>query len=86
MVAALASECLYANFLSKIEPKKVFESLKAEGWALLMQEELNQFGRNKTWNLVPDPSRKTIIETKWVFRNKMYENEVVITNKARLVA
>ena len=31
-------------------------------------------------------SNKTIIGTKWVFRNKMDENEIVIRNKARLFA
>ncbi|GKG24936.1 retrovirus-related pol polyprotein from transposon TNT 1-94, partial [Tanacetum coccineum] len=51
-----------------------------------MQEELNQFERNKVWALVPAPYGKTIIGTKWIFRNKMDENGVVIRNKARLVA
>ncbi|GKC65866.1 retrovirus-related pol polyprotein from transposon TNT 1-94 [Tanacetum coccineum] len=51
-----------------------------------MQEELNQFERNKVWTLVPKPHGKTIIGTKWIWKNKMDENEVVIKNKARLVA
>nr|GEU75539.1 uncharacterized mitochondrial protein AtMg00820-like [Tanacetum cinerariifolium] len=36
--------------------------------------------------LVPQPRNMTIIETKWVFRNKLEENDVVSRNKARLVA
>ncbi|GJU69306.1 retrovirus-related pol polyprotein from transposon TNT 1-94 [Tanacetum coccineum] len=48
--------------------------------------ELNQFERNKVWTLVPAPYGKTIIGAKWIFRNKMDENGVVIRNKARLVA
>jgi hypothetical protein len=51
-----------------------------------MQEELNQFERNKVWKLVPRPSNKTVIGTKWVFRNKLDENGTVTRNKARLVA
>ncbi|KAL0549238.1 hypothetical protein IC582_013719 [Cucumis melo] len=51
-----------------------------------MQEELNQFERNKDWELVPRPSNTSIIETKWGFRNKMDENGNIIRNKARLVA
>nr|GFA57437.1 hypothetical protein [Tanacetum cinerariifolium] len=48
--AALASECLYVNFLSEVEPKKLIEALEEEGWIIAMQEELNQFKRNKpTW-------------------------------------
>nr|GEX14503.1 copia protein [Tanacetum cinerariifolium] len=51
-----------------------------------MQEELNQFIANDVWELVPKPRNMKIIETKWVFRNKLDENGVVSRNKARLVA
>src|ERR1044071_3882455 len=36
-----------------------------------MQEELLQFERNKVWRLVPCPKDRHIIETRWVFRNKL---------------
>ncbi|GJT15511.1 retrovirus-related pol polyprotein from transposon TNT 1-94 [Tanacetum coccineum] len=39
--AALASECLYVNFLSEMEPKKLIEALKEEGRFNAMQEGLN---------------------------------------------
>nr|GEV01270.1 retrovirus-related Pol polyprotein from transposon TNT 1-94 [Tanacetum cinerariifolium] len=84
--ATSSHECLYVNFLSKIKPKKLIEALEEEGWIIAMQEELNQFKRNKVWTLVPMPHGKTIFGTKWIFRNKMDENEVVIKDKARLVA
>ena len=51
-----------------------------------MQEELNQFERNKVWTLVPRPKHHPIIGFKWVFRNKMNEQGIIIRNKARLVA
>ncbi|GJS79717.1 hypothetical protein Tco_0729598 [Tanacetum coccineum] len=41
--AASAHECLYVNFLSEIEPKKLAKALEEEGWIISMQEELNQF-------------------------------------------
>jgi hypothetical protein len=50
-----------------------------------MQEELNNFKRNKVWSLV-ERSKKNIMVTKWVFRNKQDEHGVVTRNKARLVA
>ncbi|KAI3718362.1 hypothetical protein L6452_19229 [Arctium lappa] len=78
--------CLYVNFLSLIKPKKVDEALADPCWITAMQEELSQFERTKVWGLVPRPSRKTIIGTKWVFRNKMDEKGTMIRNKARLVA
>ena len=51
-----------------------------------MQEELNQFERSEVWELVPRPSNQSVIETRWVFRNKMNENGIIVRNKARLVA
>ncbi|GJY80658.1 retrovirus-related pol polyprotein from transposon TNT 1-94, partial [Tanacetum coccineum] len=84
--AASAHECLYVNFLSEMEPKKLIKALEEEGWIIAMQEEMNQFERNKVWTLVPKLHGKTIIGTKWIWKNKMDENEGVIKNKARLVA
>ncbi|GJU71188.1 retrovirus-related pol polyprotein from transposon TNT 1-94 [Tanacetum coccineum] len=65
LIAVLASECLFPNFLSEIEPKKVSEALKHPGWVDAMKEELNQFYRNKVWTLVPLPYEKTAIGSKW---------------------
>ncbi|GJU47051.1 retrovirus-related pol polyprotein from transposon TNT 1-94 [Tanacetum coccineum] len=48
--AASAHECLYVNFLSEMEPKKLIEALEEEGWIISMQEELNQFEWNKGYN------------------------------------
>ncbi|XP_070007640.1 uncharacterized mitochondrial protein AtMg00810-like [Nicotiana sylvestris] len=50
-----------------------------------MQDELHQFERNNVWHLVPRPSDRTIIGTKWVFRNKLDEHGNTIRNKSRLV-
>ncbi|GJY17349.1 retrovirus-related pol polyprotein from transposon TNT 1-94 [Tanacetum coccineum] len=55
-------------------------------WVDAMQEELNQFYRNKVWTLVPLPYGKIAIGSKWVFMNKKDEHEIVTKNKARLVA
>ncbi|GKE63027.1 hypothetical protein Tco_1513394 [Tanacetum coccineum] len=41
LIAASTSECLFADFLSKIKPKKVSEALKHPRWIDAMQEELN---------------------------------------------
>jgi len=57
-----------------------------ESWNLVMQEELNQYKRNEVLDLVPCPKGKSIIGTKWVFRNKLDKNGIIKQNKARLVA
>ncbi|GKA62701.1 retrovirus-related pol polyprotein from transposon TNT 1-94, partial [Tanacetum coccineum] len=61
LTAASASECLFDDFLSEIEPKKVSKALKHPGWIDAMQEELNQLYRNKVWTLVPLPYGKIAI-------------------------
>ncbi|GJV96634.1 retrovirus-related pol polyprotein from transposon TNT 1-94 [Tanacetum coccineum] len=86
LTTASASERLFADFLSEIEPKKVSEALKHPGWIDAMQEELNQFYRNKVWTLVPLHYGKIAIGSKWVFRNKKDEHGTTTKNKARLVA
>ncbi|GKD13823.1 retrovirus-related pol polyprotein from transposon TNT 1-94, partial [Tanacetum coccineum] len=53
LIATSASECLFADFLSEIEPKKVSEVLKHPRWIDSMKKELNQFYRNKVWTLIP---------------------------------
>ena len=45
--SATQNECLYNNFLSQEERKKVKEALQDADWVLFMQEELNKFERNK---------------------------------------
>ncbi|GJV54141.1 putative ribonuclease H-like domain-containing protein [Tanacetum coccineum] len=51
-----------------------------------MQEELLQFKLQEVWTLVDLSNGKRAIGTKWVFRNKKDEREIVIRNKARFVA
>ena len=81
----LRNFCAFYAFLSNIEPKNVNEALADSDWVIAMQEELHQFERNKVWHLVPRPEERTIIGTKWVFRNKLDESGTVTRNKARLV-
>ncbi|GJW87264.1 retrovirus-related pol polyprotein from transposon TNT 1-94 [Tanacetum coccineum] len=74
------------NIKESKKPKNINEALKDESWVIAMQEELNQFVSNDVSELVPYSMDMTIIGTKWVFRNKLDENDVVSRNKARLVA
>ncbi|GJS99412.1 putative ribonuclease H-like domain-containing protein [Tanacetum coccineum] len=78
--------CLYACFLSQIEPTSIAKALSDSSWVEAMQEELLQFKLQQVWILVDLPKRKRAIGTKWVFRNKKDERGIVIRNKARLVA
>nr|GFA99684.1 retrovirus-related Pol polyprotein from transposon TNT 1-94 [Tanacetum cinerariifolium] len=81
----LENSCLFSCLLSSIEPANVAEALRDADWVSAMQEELDQFARLKVWKLVPRPEGKSIIKTKWIFKNKKDESNLVIRNKARLV-
>ncbi|KAK8926656.1 hypothetical protein KSP39_PZI018977 [Platanthera zijinensis] len=80
------NEILHLSFLSQVEPKKFDEANKDASWILAMQDELHQFERCNVWTLVPRPKNQNVIDTKWIFRNKLDEHGVIIKNKVRLVA
>nr|GEZ23099.1 hypothetical protein [Tanacetum cinerariifolium] len=82
----LANSCLFSCLLSSIEPANVAEAFRDADWISAMQEEFDQFIILKVWRLVPRPEGKSVIKTKWIFKNKKDESSLVIRNKARLVA
>nr|GFC14842.1 retrovirus-related Pol polyprotein from transposon TNT 1-94 [Tanacetum cinerariifolium] len=82
----LENSCLFACLLSSIKPTNVAKALKDVDWVIAMQDKLDQFARLKVWILVTKLEGKTVIKTKWIFKNKKDEISLVIKNKARLVA
>nr|GEY45318.1 hypothetical protein [Tanacetum cinerariifolium] len=78
--------CLFACFLSQLEPSSVAKALKDPDWVASMQEEMQQFYHQQVWKLVPLPAGKISIETKWILKNKRDARGIVVRNKARLVA
>nr|GEU47613.1 hypothetical protein [Tanacetum cinerariifolium] len=82
----LANSCLFSRLLISIEPVNLAKALRDADWVSAMQEELDQFARLKVWRLVPRPEGKTIIKTKWIYKNKKDKSSLVIQNKARFVA
>ncbi|GJX85970.1 putative ribonuclease H-like domain-containing protein [Tanacetum coccineum] len=78
--------CLFACFLSQLEPSSVAQALNDPDWVEAMQEEMQQFVHQEVWKLVPLPEGKTAIGTKWILKNKRDARGIVVRNKARLVA
>jgi hypothetical protein len=73
--------CQHYSFVSSLDPFKVEDALRDPDWVVAMQEELNNFKRNEVWSLVERP-KQNVVGTKWVFRSKYDEHEVVTRNKA----
>ena len=80
------SHFAHSAFVASFEPRDVGHALSDTDWVNAMHEELENFERNHVWVLVPPPQDCNYIGTKWVFKNKQSEDEVVVRNKARLVA
>ncbi|OMO50151.1 hypothetical protein CCACVL1_30598 [Corchorus capsularis] len=86
---ALREVCEFAAFISQIEPKVFKDAKKEESWMVAIQEELNQFERNKVWTLVPPPVDHLIVGRKWVYaeqplgvEDSKYPDYVYRLNKA----
>ncbi|KAE8668142.1 hypothetical protein F3Y22_tig00112344pilonHSYRG00066 [Hibiscus syriacus] len=72
--------------LLHVEPKTYTEAIQNLEWIKAMNEEFLALESNNTWSLVPLPSNKTPIGSKWVYRIKYKSNGEVERFKARLVA
>jgi hypothetical protein len=70
---------------SMIETTYFEEADKDEFWNKAMDEEMDQIKKKDTWELVPRSKDKNVIDTKWVYKNKLNEDGQVTKNKARLV-
>ncbi|GKD92314.1 putative ribonuclease H-like domain-containing protein [Tanacetum coccineum] len=67
--------CLFACFLSQIEPKKVIQALADSSWVEAMQEELLQFRLQKFWRLVDLPKGKHALEQNGSIETKRMREE-----------
>ncbi|GJS85634.1 retrovirus-related pol polyprotein from transposon TNT 1-94 [Tanacetum coccineum] len=81
-----AEVCIHALTVSTIESKNIKEAMLDANWIESMQEELNKFKLLDVWELVKCPIGRNIITVKWIFKNKIDAENMVIQNKSRLVA
>nr|GEY20778.1 reverse transcriptase domain-containing protein [Tanacetum cinerariifolium] len=78
--------CMFTLIVSTFEPNRNKEAMDDHAWIEAIHEELHQLNRIKVWELVDKPFGKTVINLKWLWKNKKDEDNIVIRNEARLVA
>ena len=67
-------------------PKSYYESSHDPIWKTTMQEEFNSLQENETWELVPLPPKRKLVQCKWVYRNKFADDGSEIKYNAILVS
>ena len=66
--------------------REAIESPEADRWREAMDDEINSLVTMKTWEVVPRPTDRDTIESKWVYKIKYNANGEIARYKARLVA
>jgi transposase InsO family protein len=73
----------------KPEPKSYKQAMDLPGWAESMQREVSSMYEQEVWEevrIADLPPNTTVIDSKWVFRNKPGINDAPDTQKSRFVA
>lgn len=81
---ALSAEEFLEDIPSDVE--KLKERSDWPLWVEAIENELESLEKNKTWNLVPLPKGKRVVDSKWVFKVKRNSEGEIERYKARLVA
>nr|GEV02559.1 Gag-Pol polyprotein [Tanacetum cinerariifolium] len=76
--------CMFAFNVSTAESKNIKEAMDDHVWINEMQEELHQFDKLNVWELIDKPFGKTVINIKWLWKNKKDEDDTVIRSRSNL--
>ena len=78
--------CSSVSMAEPLSYAKAMRRPDAEQWKQAALEELNAHSTNGTWKLVPRPTGKKVIGSKWVFKVKHNTDGSIERYKGRLVA
>jgi transposase InsO family protein len=91
-LANIAVEHVNAAVIDSIinmEPKQYRDavaSADAKEWQQAMQEEMDSMKRLGVWKIIQRPKGTTTLKGRWVYKNKLGDNNQLIRRKARFVA
>ena len=74
--SSLINFCAFYSFIPLIEPMTPSNDLEDPNQASAIQKQLNDFQKNKVWTLTTRP--KSVIRSKWTFKNKLDEARMVV--------
>lgn len=83
-----AAALLTETVLQDIEPTNFTEAMKSsdsDNWTRAMEEEIQAFKENDTWDLVQLPPGKHAIDNRWILRLKYKPDGSIDRYRARLV-
>ena len=66
------------------DPQTYQEASVDPRWQTTMQEEFNSLHENETWELVPLPPKRKLMQCKWVYRTKVSDDRYDIKYNAIL--
>lgn len=80
----------YASFLTATAQTNIPHTFKQaaydSNWLAAMKLELNALKNNHTWEIIPKPPDKHIVDCKWLFKVKYLPNGCIERYNARLVS
>lgn len=72
--------------LIEVEPTTFEEVAHQEEWKKAMQEEYLSIMKNGVWEIIPRPSDKLVVTSKWIYKFKHVVDGSIEKYKARVVA
>lgn len=75
-----------ANISNTPTPYTYKQAVVHKHWADAMSDEIAALDSNQTWEIVPRPADKNIVDCKWLFKVKYTHQGTIDKYKARLVA
>ena len=89
--SSLKLSCSMAKAVTNFGPepwdrRQALQQKDASDWIKAMQDEYNSLIENHTWEVVPRPTDRKVLSSRWVFKRKLGPDGTILKHKARFVA